>query len=91
VNLIRERQEARSSPADEILDTVGLYCPIPIIRTAERMKRLAGGAVLEVISDDRVILIDMPAWCRSTGNAFLGSRQEGDEFRLLVRKKEGRA
>lgn len=91
MNLIRERQEARSSPADEILDTVGLYCPIPIIRTAERMKRLAGGAVLEVISDDRVILIDMPAWCRSTGNAFLGSRQEGDEFRLLVRKKEGRA
>jgi len=91
VDLTRERQKARSSPADEILDTVGLYCPIPIIRTAERMKRLAGGAVLEVISDDRVILIDMPAWCRSTGNAFLGSRQEGEEFRLLVRKKEGHA
>ncbi|HET6279180.1 MAG TPA: sulfurtransferase TusA family protein [Candidatus Polarisedimenticolia bacterium] len=91
MDLTRERQKARSSPADEILDTVGLYCPIPIIRTAERMKRLAGGAVLEVISDDRVILIDMPAWCRSTGNAFLGSRQEGEEFRLLVRKKEGRA
>lgn len=80
-------QETVPGPADEILDTVGLYCPIPIIRTAERMKRLDSGAVLEVISDDRVILIDMPAWCRSTGNSFLGSRQDGDEYRLLVRKK----
>jgi len=88
LNLTNDRQEARSAPADEILDTVGLYCPIPIIRTAERLKRLDGGAVLEVISDDRVILIDMPAWCRSTGHSFLGSRQEGQEYRLLVRKKE---
>ncbi len=83
-----DHKESASAPADEVLDTVGLYCPIPIIRTAERIKRLDGGAVLEVISDDRVILIDMPAWCRSTGNSFLGSRQDGDEFRLLVRKKK---
>ncbi len=83
--------ESASARADEVLDTVGLYCPIPIIRTAERMKRLDGGAVLEVISDDRVILIDMPAWCRSTGNSFLGSRRDGDEFRLLVRKKKEHA
>jgi len=87
LNLTNDRQQSRPSRADEVLDTVGLYCPIPIIRTAERMKRLDGGAVLEVISDDRVILIDMPAWCRSTGHSFLGSRQEGDEYRLLVRKK----
>jgi TusA-related sulfurtransferase len=86
LDLSKETQKTRVAPADEILDTVGLYCPIPIIRTAERMKRLDGGAVLEVISDDRVILIDMPAWCRSTGNSFLGSRQDGNEFRLRVRK-----
>lgn len=86
MNLTNDRQKTGLAPADEVLDTVGLYCPIPIIRTAERMKRLDSGAVLEVISDDRVILIDMPAWCRSSGNSFLGSRQDGDEFRLLVRK-----
>ena len=91
MRLTNDRKEPASAPADEVLDTVGLYCPIPIIRTAERMKRLDGGAVLEVISDDRVILIDMPAWCRSTGNSFLGSRRDGDEFRLLVRKKEEHA
>ncbi len=91
MSLTNDRKESASAPADEVLDTVGLYCPIPIIRTAEKMKGLDGGTVLEVISDDRVILIDMPAWCRSTGNSFLGSRRDGDEFRLLVRKKEEHA
>ena len=91
MSLTNDRWESASARADEVLDTVGLYCPIPIIRTAERMKRLDGGAVLEVISDDRVILIDMPAWCRSTGNSFLGSRRDGDELRLLVRKKKEHA
>jgi TusA-related sulfurtransferase len=73
-----------------VLDTVGLYCPVPIIKTADRMKKLAPGAVLEVLSDDRVILVDMPAWCRSTGHEYLGARQDGTEYRLLLRKA-GRA
>ncbi len=73
--------------ADDVLDTVGLYCPVPIIKTAERLKRMDSGAVLEVLSDDRVILIDLPAWCRSTGHEYLGARQEGPEYHLFVRKK----
>ncbi len=72
--------------ADSVLDTVGLYCPVPIIKTAERMKALGAGSVLEVLSDDRVILVDMPAWCRSTRNHYLGSRQDGGEYHLFVRK-----
>jgi len=72
--------------ADEVLDTVGLYCPVPIIKTAERIKRMQAGRTLEILSDDRVILIDMPAWCRSTGHEYLGHRQEGGEYRLFVRK-----
>ena len=72
--------------ADAVLDTVGLYCPIPIIRTAERIKRLAPGSVLEVLSDDRVILVDMPSWCRAMRHEYLGSRQAGTEYHLFVRK-----
>jgi tRNA 2-thiouridine synthesizing protein A len=72
--------------ADELLDTVGLYCPVPIIKTAEKIKRMESGRVLEILSDDRVILIDMPAWCRSTGHEYLGYRRVGAEYRLFVRK-----
>ena len=72
--------------ADSVLDTVGLYCPIPIIKTAERMKELRPGSILEILSDDRVILIDMADWCRSTRHQYLGSRRDGDAYHLFVRK-----
>jgi TusA-related sulfurtransferase len=75
---------------DDVLDTVGLYCPVPIIRTAERIKQMEAGRVLTVVSDDRVILIDMPAWCRSTGHEYLGHTQQGTEYRLFVRKAAGK-
>lgn len=72
--------------ADETLDCVGLYCPMPIIKTKEKMKELEPGQVLEVIADDKGIRADMPAWCESTGNEFLGLEEEGGEYRVYVRK-----
>jgi tRNA 2-thiouridine synthesizing protein A len=83
-----ENEVAAGVRPDETLDTVGLYCPVPIIRTAERIKRLRPGAVLEILSDDRVILIDMPAWCRSMRHQYLGHRREGGEYHLFVRVRD---
>lgn len=72
--------------ADTSLDCVGLYCPMPIIKTREKVKELEVGQVLEVIADDKGIKADMPAWCRSTGNEFLGVEEEDGEYRVYVRK-----
>jgi len=73
---------------DLTLDTIGLYCPIPIMRTAERIRTMTAGQVIEVLSDDQVILIDMPAWCLSTGHTYLGFRQdEASQWRLFVRRR----
>jgi tRNA 2-thiouridine synthesizing protein A len=74
---------------DANLDVLGLFCPVPIVRTAETMRRLRPGQVLEVVSDDRVILIDMPAWCASHGHEYLGARPDGSGWRLLVRHGGG--
>lgn len=72
------------------LDTVGLLCPAPIMKTAERMDALEAGQVLELISDDPGVEVDMPAWCRSTGHEFLGIERRGHEIRVLIRKAAGR-
>jgi TusA-related sulfurtransferase len=45
------------------------------------------GQVLEVQSDDNGIEKDMPAWCRMTGNEYLGLTKENDEYHVYVRKK----
>ena len=72
--------------ADHSLDCVGLYCPMPIVKTAEKIRELKKGEVLEVVADDRGIKQDMPAWCEATGNEYVGIEEEGDEIKVYVRK-----
>ena len=72
--------------ADQSLDCVGLYCPMPIVKTAEKIKQLGQGEVLEVVADDKGIKLDMPAWCEATGHEFLGVEEEGREIRVYVKK-----
>ena len=72
--------------ADQILDCMGLYCPMPIVKTAQKFKELKTGEILEVVADDKGIKQDMPAWCKATGHEFLGIKEEGREIKVYVRK-----
>ena len=72
--------------ADEKLDCVGLYCPMPIVHTARKMKELKSGQVLEVLSDDKGIKEDMPNWCKTTGNECLKIDQDKGIYRVFVKK-----
>lgn len=72
--------------ADAILDALGLYCPMPIVKTAQKIKDLKVGQVLEVISDDEGIKEDMPAWCKRTENEFLRTEERKGEYRVYVKK-----
>ena len=72
--------------ADQTLECVGLYCPMPIMKTTEKIKELKTGEVLEVIADDKGIKKDMPAWCETTKHEFLGMEEEGGEIKVYVKK-----
>jgi tRNA 2-thiouridine synthesizing protein A len=72
---------------DEVLDCVGLACPMPIFKTSNKIKELSPGQILEVQSDDDGIVKDMPAWCKLTGNEYLGLVKENGEYHVYVRKK----
>ena len=72
--------------ADEILDCVGLYCPMPIIETAKKIKTLKPGQVLEILADDKGIEQDMPSWCRQTRNECLGVEEDKGTFHVFVKK-----
>lgn len=85
-NGVAEATAQQGLRGDAVVDTVGFFCPVPIIKTAARMKEMAPGEILEVISDDQVILMDLPAWCRSTGHRYLGHRRKEGEIHLFVRK-----
>ncbi|MBA7681775.1 Sulfur carrier protein TusA [subsurface metagenome] len=72
--------------ADQTLDCMGLYCPMSIVKTAEKFKELKPGEVLEVVADDKGIKQDMPAWCQATGHEYLGTEEEGEEIKVYVKK-----
>ncbi len=72
---------------DATLDARGLSCPMPILKTAQKIKEIEIGKVLEVLADDPGAEEDMPAWCRQTGNEFLGEEKEEDYFRFYIRRK----
>jgi len=71
------------------LDCLGLYCPMPIVKTVEKMKDLKPGEVLEILADDDGIKSDMPAWCQATGNELIAIEEENGKFRIFIRKKGG--
>jgi tRNA 2-thiouridine synthesizing protein A len=72
--------------ADQSLDCFGLLCPVPIIQTAQRLKKMKIGEILEVISTDKGIREDLPAWCRQTGQQFIGVEEDGEVFKAYVKK-----
>ena len=59
--------------APESLDTRGLLCPLPVIRTQEKIRDLAPGALLTVLATDAGTLQDIPAWCRVHGHELLAA------------------
>jgi tRNA 2-thiouridine synthesizing protein A len=69
------------------LNTLGQLCPQPIIETAQRIKKIKKGQVLEIISDDWGMMTDLPAWCKSTGHLLISIKEEKDLIRSYVKKK----
>ncbi len=55
----------------ETLDTRGLLCPLPVIRTQDMVKTLAVGTFLDVLATDPGTLHDIPAWCRVHGHRLV--------------------
>lgn len=71
---------------DVKIDCFGLFCPLPIIEVAKRIKEMKVGEALELVSTDKGIKEDMPAWCRQTGQEYLGLEEEGEIIKVYVRK-----
>ena len=70
-----------------VVDTLGLFCPVPIIRASEALRNMASGSLIELVSDDPAIESDLPAWCRSTGHSIESESEDGGVYRYFVRKK----
>ncbi len=70
----------------EKLDCYGLLCPMPIIQTAKKIKEMKIGEMLEIRATDEGIKTDLPAWCKATGQEFIGIEEKNGEYYGYIRK-----
>jgi len=72
--------------AARILDCIGLYCPMPVIRTNEETDKLAVGETLEILADDPAAEEDLKAWAKRTGQKILETEKMDDGIRFVIKK-----
>lgn len=71
---------------DLVLDTRGLLCPLPILKTRFAIDDLDPGQVLKVLSTDAGSVRDMEAFARQTRNELLSSTSEAGEYVFILRR-----
>jgi tRNA 2-thiouridine synthesizing protein A len=73
--------------AATVLDARGLKCPMPIVKTAQAMKTVEVGQLLEVLATDPGAVADFAAWSRSTGNELVEGSATDGVYRFVLRRK----
>lgn len=67
------------------LDARRMLCPMPVIKTQNKVKELSAGDILDVICTDPGALSDIPAWARINGHEVISNREVDDELIITVR------
>jgi tRNA 2-thiouridine synthesizing protein A len=76
-----------STQIAKTLDLKGLSCPLPIVKTAQGIKEVQSGELIEALATDPGSVADFNAWCKATGNELVEQGRDGDVFRFVIRKK----
>jgi len=70
-----------------LVDARGLSCPMPIVRTAQAIRPLPAGSLIEVLATDAGSQKDFVAWCRSTGHELVEQTSNDAVYRFVIRRK----
>ena len=71
--------------SDYQLDARNSLCPMPVIKTQNKVNELQPGDTLEVTCTDPGALNDIPAWCRINGHQILETKEVGSEVIILIK------
>lgn len=76
-----------SEEYDEKLDVSGKSCPIPIVKTRNKIKEMDEGQVLLTVSTDSGSESDFKGWTDGSDEVeLLDYEEEGDEYHFYVKK-----
>ena len=62
---------------DQEIDATGLLCPLPVLKTAKRMREMVPGQTLLLRADDPAAIVDVPHYCTESGNELVSASEAG--------------
>ncbi|MEO0635447.1 MAG: sulfurtransferase TusA family protein [Pseudomonadota bacterium] len=68
----------------ELYDLTGLKCPLPVLKTRNRMRGMSQGERLWVKTTDPLAVIDMPHFCTENGHTLVETVEEENGHRFLM-------
>ena len=68
-----------------VIDARNLLCPLPVIRTQDRVADLQPGELVEVLCTDPGVVYDIPAWCRMRGHEVCNIDEQENEITITIR------
>jgi tRNA 2-thiouridine synthesizing protein A len=71
---------------DKELDTTGLNCPMPVMKTKKMLQSLTAGQVLHLLATDIGTKSDIPALVNKTGDQIVETSEEGGKIHFYIRK-----
>ena len=72
----------------DFLDTIGLLCPLPVLKARKRLQSMAPGADLRIHADDPAAQVDVPHFCAEQGHVLISQTDlPGGVLEFVVRKK----
>ena len=73
---------------EEILDTTGLLCPLPVLKLRKHLKFMKIGDVVAILADDPAAAIDIPHFCNETGHTLIYQKATGSRATEYKVRKE---
>ncbi len=72
--------------ATEVLDTLGMKCPQPVLKIAVKAPDMKPGDILEILGDCPTFERDVRTWCDRLGKILLSIQEErGSRKRIQIR------
>jgi tRNA 2-thiouridine synthesizing protein A len=81
------KETTMSTTIARTLDLKGLSCPMPIVKTAQQIKEVASGDLIEALATDPGSVADFKAWCTATGNELVEQGEADAVYRFVIRKR----
>ncbi len=72
----------------ETVDLRGYKCPLPVLKTRNRMRSLAEGERIEILTDDPLAGIDIPNYCNEYEQGLIEQEAgDGTDIRFVLERR----